>query len=262
MNTKIALKTVIWSFCIAWFVLGCIMIANQFGYLKYGTPLSMVLSIPGAMAPAIAAFIVLMKSKVMPAKQFFKTVFAVKQPVPMYLLVIGFAAVYFGTSIITGLFEYDSFDYISLLLLPVILVGAGGLEEVGWRFVLNPALERKLPFAVACSITGVIWSIWHLPLFFFIEGSPQSDMNFLIFSIGSIGLSFAYAAIYRISKSVWLCVLAHALNNSLGGSFIMKVDRFDTAVIPVVIVAAVLIIASILVVTRYKIKSSVSSLNI
>ena len=171
----------------------------------------------------------------------------------MYLLVFGFVAVYFGAGSMTGLFEYDSFDYISLLILPLTLVVAGGLEEVVWRFILNPALERKLPFAAACLFTGVIWSIWHLPLFF-MEGSPQSDMNFFVFSIGSIGLAFAYAAIYRVSKSVWLCVLIHALNNSLYGSFIMNVDNFDTAAMPVAVTAVALIIASMLAVTMHKTK--------
>ena len=84
---------------------------------------------------------------------------------------------------------------------------------------------------------------------FYIEGSGQAEMNFGIFAIGSIGLSFAYAAIYRISKSVWLCVFIHALNNSLYNSFTMNISRFDTAVIPVTITAATLIIVSVLAVT-------------
>jgi membrane protease YdiL (CAAX protease family) len=244
MNGKIAVKTVILSFCITWVFSGCVLIANQFGYLKYGTPLTWVFISTGALAPAIAAFIILMKNKVMPAKQFFRIVFALKQPVRMYFLVLLFVVIYFSIGVLTGLFEYDSFDYISLAAIPLMIIG-GGLEEVGWRFVLNPALEKKLPFAVACSVTAVIWSVWHLPIFF-IEGSSQNTMNFFIFSIGSLGLSFAYAAIYRISRSVWLCVFIHALNNSLYDSFVMKVDRFDTAVIPVTITAAVMIIVSIL----------------
>jgi membrane protease YdiL (CAAX protease family) len=160
----------------------------------------------------------------------------------MYLLTIGFAAIYFGTAMSTGIFEYDYPIYLSLLYFPIMIV-LGGLEEVGWRFILNPALERKLPFALACLITGVIWSVWHLPAFF-IEGSGQAELNFFIFTIASIGLSFAYAAVYRISKSIWLCVFIHALNNVLYGSFIIK-----TAFIPAIITAVALIIASILAIT-------------
>ena len=249
MNKKIVFKTVLLAFCIAWVITGIIIFANQFGYLKFGTPLSWILFVIGAMAPAIAAFMILPKNNVITAKQLLKKTFSVKQPVVMYLLVIGFIVTYFGIAVLTGLFEYgyDYPVYLSLVTFPLMILG-GGLEEVGWRFVLNPALEKRLPFAVACLITGVIWSVWHLPDFF-IEGSGQASMNFFIFSIGSLGLSFAYAAIYRISKSIWLCVFIHALNNSLYNSFIINVEIFSKAVVPVTITATVLIIASILAVT-------------
>ena len=255
INKNIVIKIVGLTFCITWILSGCILFANQFGYLKFGTPLSMGLFAIGACAPAIATFVVLTKNNVMTVKQLLKTIFAVKQPVIMYLLVIIFVVVYFGIAVLTGLFEidYEYAIYLSLMTIPLMIL-AGGLEEVGWRFVLNPALEIKLPFAVACLITGVIWSLWHLPMFF-IEGSGQASMNFFIFSIGSLGLSFVYAAIYRISKSVWLCVFIHALNNSLYNSFILKADNFEIAVIPVSITAFVLMVLSILAVTiteKYK----------
>jgi membrane protease YdiL (CAAX protease family) len=203
----------------------------------------MALFIIAVVAPAIATFIILPINKVMTVKELLKATFAVKQPVSMYLLVIGFVVIYFGIAVLTGIFEYDYPIHLSLVTFPFMIL-AGGLEEVGWRFVLTPTLERKMPFALACFITGVIWSIWHLPAFF-IQDSPQIGMNFFIFSIVSIGISFAYSAIYRISKSIWLCVFIHALNNALYGSFIMKADVFNTAVIPATIIAIVLIIASL-----------------
>ena len=243
MEGKIAYRTVLWAFCIAWGASFCILVGNRLGFLGYGTPLYWALFIPGALSPAIGAWVVLVKNRTMTSKELLATIFAIRQPVRMYLLTLGFIVVYFGAGIVTGIFEYQSFDYVSLLAFPLMIIG-GGLEEVGWRYVLNPALERKLPFAVACLVTGVLWSIWHLP-FFFEEGSSQYEMNFLVFAIGSIGLSFAYAALYRISKSVWLCVLIHALNNSLYGSFVMKVDEFSTAALPTAVTALILIVASL-----------------
>jgi len=243
---KIAIKTIALTFCITWGLAGIILVANQFGHLKFGTPLNTALFLIGVCAPAIAAFVILPKNNVITAKGLLKATFAIKQPLVMYLLTFGLVVIYFGVAVLTGVFEYDYPIYLSLLSFPLMIL-AGGLEEVGWRFVLNPALERKLPFALACLITGVVWSVWHLPVFF-IEGSPQAGMDFFIFSIASIGLSFAYAAIYRISKSVWLCVLIHALNNALYGSFIMRVEIFGTAVIPATITAVVLVVVSILIV--------------
>ena len=253
MNRKVVIKIIALTFCITWGLAAAILIANHFGYLEYGTPLFMVMFIIGVAAPAIAAFIILPRNNIITAKELLKETFAIKQPVVMYLLVISFVVIYFGAAMLTGIFEYNYPIYLSLVTFPIMIL-AGGLEEVGWRFVLNPALERKLPFSLACLITGVIWSVWHLPVFF-IEGSPQAGMNFFIFSIASIGLSFAYAAIYRISKSIWLCVFIHALNNALYSSFIMRVDVFSTAVIPATFTGVVLVIASILIVAiveKYK----------
>ncbi|MEO5608703.1 MAG: CPBP family intramembrane glutamic endopeptidase [Ornithinibacter sp.] len=38
-------------------------------------------------------------------------------------------------------------------------------EEVGWRGVLQPSLESVLPRWGAGILTGLLWSVWHLPLF-------------------------------------------------------------------------------------------------
>jgi membrane protease YdiL (CAAX protease family) len=246
MESKVVKMDLIITFGITWGLGGVFLIANQFGYLKFGTPLSWVLFIIATIAPAIASFIILITNNVITMKDLLKATFAIKQPVAMYLLVIGFVVIYLGVAVLTGLLEYNYPIYLSLLNFPIMIL-AGGLEEVGWRYVLNPALEKRLPFPVACLITGVVWSVWHLPAFI-IENSPQADINFFIFAIISIGVAFAYAAIYRISKSIWLCVFIHALNNALYGSFILKMDRFDTAVVPAIIIAVVLIIVSIFIV--------------
>ena len=255
MNMKVVIQTIGLTFCITWGLAGIILIANQFGYIKFGTPLSWVLFLTATIAPCITEYIILPRNNIITVKELFKKTFAVKEPLIMYLLVIGFVVIYIGTAVLTGIVEYNYPIYLSLITFPFMIV-AGGLEEVSWRFVLNPALERKMPFALACLITGIVWSIWHLPAFF-IQDSPQADMNIFIFSIISIGVSFAYAAVYRISKSVWLCVFIHALNNALYGSFILKVGVFHTAVIPATVLTVVLIIASLLAVAIVeKIKKS------
>ena len=46
------------------------------------------------------------------------------------------------------------------------LMVSGGNEELGWRAVLEPELERSMPVSAACLVTGAIWGLWHLPLWF------------------------------------------------------------------------------------------------
>jgi membrane protease YdiL (CAAX protease family) len=247
INNKIAIKTVIGAFCFTWFLWGSIVVANQFGYFKNGTPSSMTIFIMGGIAPTVVAIILILKNKIMPVKQLFRTIFDIKQPIIFYLLVAGFMALLVTAGTILGTFTL--FSPVYLLMFPIMIIG-GGLEEVCWRFLLQPSLEKKLPFAIATSITAIIWSLWHLPLFF-IEGKIQYYLNFGLYAIFLFGLAFVLAAIYRLSKSVWLCVLFHALVNTMfeDNSFSIKLADFEKDFASVVITSAILIAASCLAVT-------------
>ena len=210
----------------------------------------MVLYLLGGMAPPIVVFTLLIKNKVMPAKQLFKTVFSVKQPILMYACIIGFLVLYFCVGALVGLIDYVSPVYLSLLTFPVMLVG-GGFEEVGWRYMLQPALEKRFPFVIASSITAVVWALWHIPLFY-MEGTSQYNSSFALFAILTFAGAFILAAIYRLSKSVWLCISFHALSNCLYGSFMPRMELFEQGFVPTVLVTAVCVVVSILVVILTK----------
>jgi uncharacterized protein len=51
------------------------------------------------------------------------------------------------------------------VLFPLMIIG-GGLEELGWRGVAQPELERRFNPVVAAIIVAFFWALWHLPLFF------------------------------------------------------------------------------------------------
>lgn len=104
-----------------------------------------------------------------------------------------------------------------LWLFPVMILG-GGLEEVGWRGYLQPLLEKKFSFALTSLFIGVIWGLWHLPLWF-IQSANQSDMNFISFLVYCISFSFILSLLYQISRSILACVLLHAWGNTLQGMF-------------------------------------------
>lgn len=94
------------------------------------------------------------------------------------------------------------------------MILGGGIEEEGWRHILQPELEKKYNFAISTLIVSVIWWLWHLPLFY-IQGVNQYGKSFLVFGINVLGLTFALASIKKITNSVWLCVLFHCIINSL-----------------------------------------------
>ena len=55
-----------------------------------------------------------------------------------------------------------------------MMLFGGGNEEVGWRMILQPELEKKFNFHIATIFTAIIWWLWHLPIFF-IKGTANAD---------------------------------------------------------------------------------------
>lgn len=98
----------------------------------------------------------------------------------------------------------------------VALTVSGGNEELGWRAVLEPELERGMPFSAACLVTEVIWGLWHLPLWF-TQGAGRETTPFLAFVALAVLLSFWLSALYRAGGCVFSCCLLHALTNTLIG---------------------------------------------
>lgn len=224
MNKRITIKYLIGTFLITYIMWGSIIVANQIGYLESGSAIWMILYVIGGNAPPIVAYAVLKKEKkITGIKQFAKEVFAVKQKPGFYALMIGFLVVYFGVPTIVKGTSSGAKLYVSLLSIPLMIL-LGGLEELGWRYILQPSLEKQFPFGIATSLTACIWAVWHLPLFF-IEGTVQSNWNFGLFVIMVFGMSFALATIYYISKSIWLCILFHSMINGLALSWIIE-DSF------------------------------------
>jgi membrane protease YdiL (CAAX protease family) len=82
-------------------------------------------------------------------------------------------------------------------LLIMILLG-GGQEEFGWRGYALPLLEKKFGIWLANIILGIIWAVWHVPLWF-ITGTSQSYMNFGGFILLMVGYSFILSWIRRLS---------------------------------------------------------------
>ena len=100
-----------------------------------------------------------------------------------------------------------------------MMIWGGGLEEIGWRGVFQPLLEKRFSFLAAAFIEGVIWGVWHLPLWF-IPNSTQGDMNFIAFTLYCIILGLTLAAAYRLTKCIWVTILIHAWGNTvLGGMY-------------------------------------------
>lgn len=93
------------------------------------------------------------------------------------------------------------------------------LEELGWRGYALDRLQMNRSALSASLILGVVWALWHLPLFF-IEGSFQREevgfatMGFWLFMIGIVALSVTFTWVYNhTSRSILGIILLHGWVN-------------------------------------------------
>lgn len=95
-----------------------------------------------------------------------------------------------------------------------VLVG-GGQEEIGWRGYITQFLENKYGYIIGSLILGIIWTFWHIPLFF-ISGTVQSQVNFFSYMLLLVGYSYFFSWIIDLSKNKLLSgIIAHGTVNAL-----------------------------------------------
>ena len=90
-------------------------------------------------------------------------------------------------------------------------------EEIGWRGYALPRLGARFGLARGSVLLGIMWAVWHLPLFF-IPGVDNYGQPFAIFIVEVTGLSVALAWLYlNTGGSLLLTMLMHsAANQTIG----------------------------------------------
>lgn len=116
--------------------------------------------------------------------------------------------------------DWHVFGTYPLAILRAILKGAGPLgEEPGWRGYALPRLENKFSPAIASLVLGVLWLVWHLPLFLI---PTWSSSPIVAFGLIIIGLTFLLSFGFNFSgQSIIVAILMHGTFNAssriLGG---------------------------------------------
>ena len=113
-----------------------------------------------------------------------------------------------------------------LAVLSFLLVLGGAQEEPGWRgFALPRMQERRGPLAASVAL-GVLWGLWHLPVFVLVPGYNAAGTSVasiaatvLVFTaVGAVGQSLILTWLFNHTRgSVFLAVLAHASLNAATG---------------------------------------------
>ncbi len=232
-----AIALAAWGICIAFGQFGITSEKHRWLYVPY---------VLGGLSPTIASFIALKKNgEVKGFREWVKNIFSFKCPARFYLLTISLNLAYIIPQIIINGTGETNPPYLFIIFIPMMLFG-GGLEEAGWRYILQPTIDKKYGYFLSAAIVSVIWAMWHLPLFY-IPGTVQYTSDFWPFAILTVGLTFALGAIRKISDSVFLCVLFHCVHNAGSATF-----NIPDALSANTLTSILLILASSIVVLKHK----------
>jgi membrane protease YdiL (CAAX protease family) len=99
-------------------------------------------------------------------------------------------------------------------MIPGTILTAFG-EEVGWRGLMYPIMQRLFGWKKAIVFSGVVWAAWHLPLI--IGGVYLPTANLLIsiplFIVEVFAITVIISWLRMASNSVWPAVFFHAAHN-------------------------------------------------
>ncbi len=120
-------------------------------------------------------------------------------------------------------------------------------EELGWRGYALDGLQARYNALVSSLILGVMWALWHIPLFF-MKGTFQHDhlkfctLSFWTYILGPIIISILFTWIYNnTNRSTLSAILFHFMIN-LTAEFIPLNDQARVYSLILVTILSVLVV--------------------
>ena len=175
--------------------------------------------------------------------------------IPLFLIL--FPASIIISVLISTIFGYsfdqftiaDEFSF-SIGGIPTLLVLllAACFEELGWRGYAVESLNNKFNYFEATAIFGVLWSLWHLPMFFIPESYQaellQEDFILVInFFVSIIPLAFIISWFCKkTSGSILGAILIHSVVNLSQEFFLVSPYTKCIQTLILIVIAAIFII--------------------
>jgi membrane protease YdiL (CAAX protease family) len=132
------------------------------------------------------------------------------------VLILGMPAVFYaGAALgghVTDPFPFTPWYAVLPALLAMLFIGP--IEELGWRGVALPLLQRRLRPMWAGLVLGLVVAFWHTPSFL-LSGTKQSAWAFWPFFLGVVAISVILTPMVNAAKgSLLVAALFHAQMNN------------------------------------------------
>jgi membrane protease YdiL (CAAX protease family) len=208
-----------------------------FGPLSYTNPLFIL----AVYSPGITAvFLVWRHYGVEGVGSFVRRLTLWRMPLAWWaFLVVGIPALFYLGAAIKGT-ATDPFPFspwYDVLPALVIALFIGPIEELGWRGVALPLLQRRFAPLQAGLMLGAIWGLWHVPAFL-LSGTPQSAWSFGPYFIAVVAISVILTPMFNAAQGSIL--VAAVFHFQMNGPAWPDAQPWDTLVF--VMVAAVVVL--------------------
>ena len=230
------------AFGLAWSILAFFIFLPElateiFGKLTGQHPLFFL----GVYSPAIAAFMIVgYYGGYKDIKRFLSRLLMWRCSVDWYAFILMVVPlVFYVGSYIKGtlwgnMYPFDSMQALFTALLLAAIKGP--IEEFGWRGFALPLLQRKFTPISSSLILGVIWGVWHFPVFL-LSGTQQSNWSFAPFFVGCIAISVIVTVLFNASRgSIFLAALFHFM---LMNPIFPDAEPYDTYLLVIIAIPIV-----------------------
>jgi uncharacterized protein len=148
-------------------------------------------------------------------KDMFRSAINVKISTNLYLIIFLYPVIIGTFQVIIyrltgGSINFSQFIKQLPTVLPLLILGPIS-EEFGWRGFMQKRIKNISSPIAGSIIIGLVWSTWHLPLFY-MSGTSQHDFNipFIPFMVSVISSSFVYTYVYlKSTGSLFAVILLH-----------------------------------------------------
>ncbi len=206
------------------------LVINLRGKMTTNIPLTLGIVFIGAFGPTLAAFLIVWAQEgAVGVKALLRRVVTWRVTWWCYfvLLVLPPFLWFLALLLARFLFSIDTQLAAPWYLFPFAVLSsilAGPIaEEIGWRGYLVPVLQRKKTAFITGVLTGIVWTIWHFPVFYVQgialaiaeTGQPLAMLKYLLATI-PVGILFVWL-FNHTRGSLLVSILFHASLNASGG---------------------------------------------
>ena len=117
--------------------------------------------------------------------------------------------------------ELSNITVFASLFLTALFLGGGLGEELGWRGFALPQLQSKMSPISSSLLIGLVWGLWHAPVFVMADAERTGGVVALIlFTIFAICLSLLFTAIFNSTRgSLLIPLILHGALNATENTF-------------------------------------------